>query len=214
MTSGWFVLFHERGHLVHNSPYNFGSTQTFTRLPEAAGDHIDLIEINRKEVSYLNDSSSPCQLDGRVEDLNTCIQHYIEYEIGCQMSWNIENTTLTKCTLPDQFTDFMAAYDKIASLSSSAIAMETNCLPSCRRNEYSIKIIERIHIPDQYNRTLYQGFLVYPSGRYIKKDYYYTYDFESYIADVGGLMGLFLGHSLISFYDIIKEAWKNKKKLC
>ena len=92
--------------------------------------------------------------------------------------------------------------------------METGCLPSCKRNEYSVNIIERMNVDDEYGRTMYTGYFYYPSGRYIKKDYYYTYDFSSYIADVGGLVGLFLGHSLISLYDLLKQAWKNKRKHC
>ncbi len=48
-------------------------------------------------------------------------------------------------------------------------------------------------------------FLVYPSGRYIEYSYYYSYTGSSFFADVGGYLGLLLGHSLLSFYDIAKE---------
>ena len=52
------------------------------------------------------------------------------------------------------------------------------------------------------------GQFYYPGGRYIKKVYHYNYDFTSYIADVGGLVGLFLGYSMLSFYDGLKSAWR------
>ena len=44
-----------------------------------------------------------------------------------------------------------------------------------------------------------------------KKLYHITYDYTSYIADVGGLIGLFLGFSMLSIYDGLKNALKNKK---
>ena len=55
------------------------------------------------------------------------------------------------------------------------------------------------------------GYFYYPGGRYKQKVYHYAYDFTSYIADVGGLVGLFCGHSMLSFYDGLKNVWKNKK---
>ena len=171
-------------------------------------------EIHRKEVTYLNDPKTPCQPQDRDEEMNTCIQHHIESVTGCKLPWHVEKTALPTCILSDQYTEFIRLYDKIAGLSSSSVANETGCLPSCKRNEYSVHIIDRTSMPDEFNSSTYYGFFFYPSGRYIKKDYYYTYDFDSYIADVGGLVGLFLGQSLLSFYDILNQGWKNKKKFC
>ena len=45
----------------------------------------------------------------------------------------------------------------------------------------------------------------YGSGRYTLKTYYYSYDWNSFFADVGGFLGLLLGHSLLSFYDVGKH---------
>ncbi len=46
----------------------------------------------------------------------------------------------------------------------------------------------------------------YGSGRYAKRTYYYSYDWNSFLADVGGYRGLLLGHSMMSFYDAGKSA--------
>ena len=59
--------------------------------------------------------------------------------------------------------------------------------------------------------TKFRGHFFYPGGRYAEKVYNHKYDFTSYIADVGGLVGLFLGYSMLSFYDGMKSLWKNKK---
>ena len=41
---------------------------------------------------------------------------------------------------------------------------------------------------------------------------YVIYDFNSFIADVGGFMGLLLGFSLLSIYDEIEGLIKKLKK--
>ena len=211
MTGEWFVYVHERGHLVHNSMYNFGSAQSYTTLIDNTTYIRTVHEINRKEATYLNDPRTPCQSKPREKDMNTCIQQYIENNIGCQLPWHPANTILPKCIENRQYRDFLAAYEEIASLSGFSIAKMTGCLPSCKRNEFSLNIINRILATVPEDELRYNGYFYYPGGRYKKRLYHLTYDFTSYIADAGGLVGLFLGYSILSFYDGLKNAWKNKR---
>jgi hypothetical protein len=48
----------------------------------------------------------------------------------------------------------------------------------------------------------------YSSGKYDEKVEYYTYDENSLIADIGGFLGLLLGHSAMSIYDISRIAYQ------
>ena len=41
----------------------------------------------------------------------------------------------------------------------------------------------------------------YMNSDYIVRQEYLTYDISSFIADVGGYLGLLLGHSLLSIYE-------------
>ena len=41
---------------------------------------------------------------------------------------------------------------------------------------------------------------------------YYDYDFNSFIADVGGFLGLLLGHSIYSFYQAAAD-WMKKMNI-
>ena len=34
---------------------------------------------------------------------------------------------------------------------------------------------------------------------------YYTYDLKSFVADFGGYLGLLLGSSILTFYDLFKQ---------
>ena len=205
----WFVYVHERGHMIHNSLYNFGNAVSYTLITKESN-FIKTHEVNRKEVTYLNDPKTPCQSRKREEDMNICIQHYIENKIGCQLPWYENGTNLPKCSEKVQYQSFLDAYDEIASLSGFSIATKTGCLPSCKINEFTISIVNVVQVPNVGAPT-WGGQFFYPGGRYIKKVYHYNYDFTSYIADVGGLVGLFLGYSMLSFYDGLKSAWRKIK---
>ena len=202
----WFVYIHEQGHMVHNSLYNFGSALSYTVIDNNTWKTVH--EINGKEVSYLNDPRTPCQSKPRGEEMNTCIQHYIENMMGCQLPWHNDMTNMPKCTDNARYQAFLGAYDEIVSLDGFSIAKKTGCLPSCIRNEFTMNVLSRMSYPDE--GAQYNSYFYYPGGRYHQKVFYYTYDFTSYIADIGGLVGLFLGFSMLSIYDEIKRAWKNE----
>ena len=50
----------------------------------------------------------------------------------------------------------------------------------------------------------------FPSGRYLVRREYVLYDPDSFIADIGGYLGLLLGHSLLSLFHSAGE-WFVKK---
>ena len=193
--------------MTHNSLYNFGNAVSYSYLHKQNHYVMKIHEINRKEVTYINDPKTPCQPKRREEDMNDCIQHYIENEIGCQLPWYRIKTNLKKCTEKIQYQSFLDSYDKIARLSGFSISEKTGCLPSCKINEFTIHVRDATEIEGSQD-SKFGGQFYYPGGRYIKKVYHYNYDFSSYIADVGGLVGLFLGWSMLSFYDGLKSAWK------
>ena len=41
--------------------------------------------------------------------------------------------------------------------------------------------------------------------RYNEQTQYFTYDIKSFVADFGGYLGLLLGSSLLTFYDLFKH---------
>ena len=55
-------------------------------------------------------------------------------------------------------------------------------------------------------------------SRYIEYEQYLTYDGKSFVADFGGYLGLLLGSSLLTFYDLFKRwattliNWAKKKQ--
>ena len=106
---------------------------------------------------------------------------------------------------------FARSYDQIAGRSEQSIARATKCLPSCKGSEFETKILPPVDSP---SGDVFSGYFFYATGKYVEKSYYYTYDWNSFVADVGGYMGLLLGHSLLSYYDVAKLVWKRGQEEC
>jgi hypothetical protein len=92
-------------------------------------------------------------------------------------------------------------------MSEKSIFIRTGCMPMCKRAQYDFKVISTQR-PPSTSTVLIGGHFYYISGRYNYMEDYYTYDESSFFADVGGYLGLLLGHSIISFYDIAKATYQ------
>ncbi len=51
----------------------------------------------------------------------------------------------------------------------------------------------------------------FPSGNFERKDQYLTYDFNTFLADIGGFLGLLLGQSIWSLYIIVLAKMDSRK---
>ena len=92
----------------------------------------------------------------------------------------------------------------------------TGCLASCTKDEYQTEVIaETVSKFEQFcgffteceeDDTRFQLLhLYYVNGRYEEKKQYLIYDYNSMIADIGGYMGLLLGYSLLSLYEVAEQ---------
>ena len=189
------------------SLYSYGSDYAMTSLPGNVS-VLSPFEIQKKDVTYINNERTPCQSEPRTEEMNTCIQRYIEDAMGCQLPWNNESTTLPSCKEPKHYNAFLKMHNDVTRKKEAKIAEITGCLPSCRRNEYAMKLINRITLPLVDGQRQMSGLFFYPTGRYIETSYYYAYTVGDFFADVGGYMGLFLGYSALSCYDALKYVCK------
>lgn len=183
-----------------------------TTLPENAS-VVDAFEIQRKDVTYLNDERTPCQTEPRTEEMNICIQHHIENAMGCQLPWHNESTALPRCIETKHYDDFIKMYNDITRKQETQIGEITGCLPSCQRREFEIKLMNRITVPLVDGLRQISGYFYYPTGRYKEESHYYAYTIGDFFADVGGYMGLLLGYSALSCYDAFKYLCEKAPKL-
>ena len=75
----------------------------------------------------------------------------------------------------------------------------------CRRNEYDLEKVSEQEIASAgVEGTTIIAFLMLGTN-YTERKQFLIYDITNFIADFGGYLGLLLGCSLLTFYDLAKE---------
>ena len=98
--------------------------------------------------------------------------------------------------------------------SGNKIYETTGCLASCERDEYGKLDVVPSEKSSEPVKDLHMAFLI-RSGSYEEKEEYLLYDTNSFIADIGGFMGLCLGLSLFSLYNEVVDLFiKFKGRIC
>ena len=99
---------------------------------------------------------------------------------------------------------------------SQSIYKLTGCLASCQRNEYTLSGTDFKTIP--ISRGIWGSRkpkleLAFRIGKtsYKEEEQYVIYDFNSFIGDVGGFLGLLLGYSALSIYDELNRLLRRFK---
>ncbi len=142
-------------------------------------------------------------------DINECVQLHIGDQIGCQLPWmtQFNDSMLPACQSESQYKKYLTRFAQLTSLTENSVAKMTGCKPKCNRFEYVGEVITMGNWPNTSFDSL-AGYYYYPSGKYTQKTYYYVYTWGTMLADVGGYLGLLLGHSLLGFYDMGKGMLK------
>jgi hypothetical protein len=91
-----------------------------------------------------------------------------------------------------------------------AMSEKTGCLPSCTRNEYEVKH-EYGGAANLYHKVPNSHMLEigYYGTDYTVREQYLVYGFPDLIADFGGFLGLLLGYSVLSFFDLCRKMCKS-----
>ena len=99
-------------------------------------------------------------------------------------------------------------------MSEASIAAETGCRAICERREFKSTLVYDRTVPTDTNSAELELRFFFANGRYQVRKEYYTYTADDLIADAGGLLGLFLGHSILSSFDFVYNTFmypaKNK----
>ena len=98
----------------------------------------------------------------------------------------------------------------------SEIYKMTGCISSCTKDEFDVVEASEM-VPMKTWQTLGFGgtepagakalklYMYFINGQYDEREQYVIYDLNSFIADVGGYMGLLLGMSLQGMFETVEE---------
>ena len=173
------------------------------------------INIAKSGLRALHQPSQPCDNGENQPDTSSCIANYINNQLGCDM--NIYGNMMNKMKVCNS----SVHYDEWRNISAMLEKAETNfvnkltgCLPSCHRNEYVLtgKELKKNKVFSFWSveTRLQLDFIILDSS-YKEEEQYVIYDFNSFIGDVGGFLGLLLGYSALSIYDALDSLLKRFK---
>ena len=156
------------------------------------------IIMRKTHLKSLNQQSEPCSNDKIDPDTSLCIAKYIERMLGCNPMILGSSPKQLTCNSSSQWENAATMTKKFHEANAKQIYEMTGCLSSCEKDKYH-KIEGDLTTKNRKNGDLHLSFRIM-DGSYEEREQYIIYDLDSFIADVGGFMGLLLGCSVLSLY--------------
>ena len=174
--------------------------------------------IVQDDLLVLDQPSQRCHDESKeLPSVSQCIAEYFEAAYNCSLYMLDSLGKRVDCT-----EDYASYKKRNAELlkqwpmkTEPEIYLTTGCMPSCKRQQIRLET-EQETTSDSTNPNIYLTFH-YRDGLYNLNEEYLVYDFNNFIADIGGYLGLLLGHSILSIYstsaDWITKPFRTIRKL-
>ena len=199
---------HYKNHHTNGQLTMYGNELLSIVPPKEGG--IDITyEVTPTEIIFLGQEKEPCVANGQSNnsiDIDKCLDKYIDSHLNCTLPWQAMDGTgdhQAFCQYPDEYDQYVQLlYDEVYNFDIQSISSIANCIPSCIRHEYFLKHKETRQKTWENSSTIQFYF-----GKYLftVKKQYYTYNFQDFLADFGGYLGLLLGYSILGFYDTLTD---------
>lgn len=195
---------------VSNNVKSFGSTYKEIKMTRCR--LLQRLLLHRTSWNYLDKPSHRCTNLDKNPKTTSCIAKYIQGQIGCRV--NIQGSRSfgngSECNSMEQFNKFVNISERLEEADDTSIYKMTGCLSACEKDKFDITYgVESTLKGASYCRAVVS--LQIDDKAFIEEEQYYVYDFDSFFADVGGFMGLLLGSSVLSIYDVV-GSWLNARK--
>ena len=174
------------------------------------------LRIAKSHVKALDQPSQPCKNDKRSLNTSECIAMFIEDQLECGIkllgSGSHKKTT---CKAGLQLQNLSKIFEELKHADDKTIYELTGCLASCERYEYHGFEYHRSDVLWQRCKGENDPCLLtlrpeINDRSYDEKRQYVVYDFNSFIADVGGFIGLLLGFSTLSLFKELERLLRSR----
>ena len=201
------IEIHEIGQSLHN--YYMDQRKVEWILPEKAyrtkfGKQVVTQKLKTSKMDCIEDNSN---------NMMNCINNFYAKKLGCTLPWVQESGV--KCHGKEKFEEFKNLSAKIQGDDSiGKELMEKKCpIPNCHQRAWTIDSTEKFDYEKGGNESSSEIWLTFPHYTTVLiRNEIKLYTFSSFIADIGGFLGLLLGESLVS-YVLLGAHWMKKKLL-
>ena len=156
----------------------------------------------RTHVKAIDQSSQRC-MDQKDHGTSACIARYVEEELGCnpRIHGSRPSSPSRLCNSYSQLKHLVRISHELSKMDANGMYKTTGCMPSCERDTYKVSTsLDYITLAKDQKFQYMELYLFFKTGSFVEKEQYLIYDWDSFIADVGGFLGLLLGWSLYSVY--------------
>ena len=172
------------------------------------------IMIERTQIIAIDQPSQRC-FDAPVANTSACIARHIEKKLRCSPTLHGSNFPAKSkpCNSTKDLQELVRISMQLQEADANEIYGITDCMPSCLRSKYQVKDapLQPYRGSESWDAKVLDVALFIKNGLFEEREQYLIYDWDSFIADVGGFLGLLLGWSMFSLYQDIADLMS---KLC
>ena len=178
-----------------------------------------VIYISKIQTKAIDRPDKRCIEDKSKVNTSACIAAFIERELGCNaMIFGSQYSKASKCTTRSQLLALVNISKQFEKADENDIYEMTGCLSPCKKDRFSLsadnlKTETAYDILGEVPCQLHLEFQILDSSYQVEEEYV-LYEIGSFIADVGGYMGLLLGSSLLSLYITLEECMRKISHMC
>ena len=219
-TEGITIYVYKKGQItIPTKTSVYGSTSKTHLIPERPNtSYTYKYRIMQDDLLALDQPARRCHDNsGGLPSVSQCIADFFEATYNCSLYMIDSLGKIEDCTqsLWNNRTDDIASarHRNVELLKQWAMKTEleiyqtTGCMPSCKRQQIRLETEQETLTESTY--PLLTLVFEYGDGMYDLNEEYLVYDHNNFIADIGGYLGLLLGHSILSVYSISAD-WITK----
>ena len=190
----------------------YGSTlKTYRIKPNTS--YVYEYRILQDDILSLDQPARRCHDDSEdLPSVSQCIAEYFEATYNCSLYM------LDSLGKREDCTGDYASYSNVnnselrdhwARKTELEIYNLTGCMPSCQGKQIQLETKQEITTESWSNDPKIELWFEFRDGMYNINEEYLVYDYNNFIADIGGYLGLLLGHSILSIYSMSAD-WITK----
>ncbi|CAG0894958.1 unnamed protein product [Darwinula stevensoni] len=186
---------------IHNDPdwaSDLEGTSTAFKVHHATA---NTIHLSAREMLYKSTPARPCEADpsySRDRCRSDCAARALSTDATCRLNWM--NLSLPLCERMKDLRDLIVGYDEKTRRNGDS---NCSCPPPCRRVRYTVAVAPK-EFRCESGPSLMTVLKIYFPRRQVEvlveKE---AYDSTQMVGELGGCVGLFLGFSLVSVYEIV-----------